>query len=344
MKAIRLIEPRRPLELREVPVPSVGPRDVLVRVKAAGICHSDAHYRAGISRVHPLPLTLGHEVAGVIEKTGTEVETVRPGDRVCVHYLVTCGQCRDCQDGKEQFCAAASMIGKYRDGGYAEFMVIPARNVFRLPDTLAFEHAALLMCSSATSLHALRRARLHPGESVAVFGLGGLGMSAVQLARALGAGEVFGVDLNAAKLALVRRIGAAPVDASSGDPVKAIRQLTGGRGVDVALELIGLPLTMRQSLLSLAPGGRAALAGITDRQLEIAPYQELLNNESELIGVSDHLSSEIPELIELTQQGKLDLSRVMTRTVPLEAQVVNETLDGLERFVGDVRVVITMQA
>lgn len=342
MKAIRLIQPRRPLELQDLPLPSVGPADVLVRVKAAGICHSDAHYRAGNSKVSPLPLTLGHEVAGYVEKVGSDVRTARVGDRVCIHYLVTCGLCPACLAGKEQFCATASMIGKYRDGGFAEFIVVPSKNVFQIPDTLAFEHAAILMCSSATSLHALRQARLKPRESVAIFGLGGLGASAVQLSRALGAADVFGVDLNASKLELARGFGAIPVDAAQGDPVVMIRQLTEGRGVDVALELIGLPLTMRQALLALGPGGRAALAGITDKSFEIAPYEELLNREAELIGVSDHLSSEIAELIEFTRQGKLDLTTVVTRTVPLEARAVNEVLDGLDRFGADVRVVISL--
>ena len=127
MKAIRLIQPGRPLELREVAVPRVGPRDLLVRVKAAGICHSDAHYRAGRSLVRPLPLTLGHEVAGVVEKVGGDVAQFRPGDRVCLHYLATCGECAYCQRGTEQFCTSGAMIGKFRDGGYAEFIAMPAR-------------------------------------------------------------------------------------------------------------------------------------------------------------------------------------------------------------------------
>src|SRR5213083_2556448 len=120
MKCIRMVEPGRPLELQIVPVPSVGSRDVLVRVRAAGICHSDAHYRAGKSRVHPLPLTLGHEVAGVVEAVGKDVQHLRIGDRVCLHYMATCGTCGWCAKGNEQFCETGAMIGKSRDGGYAE--------------------------------------------------------------------------------------------------------------------------------------------------------------------------------------------------------------------------------
>jgi 2-desacetyl-2-hydroxyethyl bacteriochlorophyllide A dehydrogenase len=341
MKAIRLQRPRAPLELQNLPSPPLGPGDVRVRVRAAGICHSDAHYRAGISPVSPLPLTLGHEVAGIIDDLGPEVEGWRCGDRVCVHYLVTCGRCAACLGGREQFCFTAGMIGKHRDGGYAEFLVVPARNLVALPASIPFEQGAIMMCSSATSFHALKKARLAPGESAAVFGLGGLGFSAAQLAKALGAGVVYGVDVKATKLALVERYGVIAVDATAVDPVEEIRKLTGGRGVDVALELIGLPVTMRQSLRVLANGGRAALAGITNQSFEVYPYQELLNKEAELIGVSDHLGRELPDLIEYARLGRLNLTSAVTRSVPLEAAVVNQVLDSLESFGDEVRVVIT---
>ena len=160
MRAVRLIRPGRPLELQEVELPSLAPSDVLVRVRAAGICHSDAHYRAGTSPVHPLPLTLGHEVAGVVQEAGAEAGQFKRGDRVCLHYLATCGVCAYCQQGSEQFCGSAAMMGKHREGGYAEYVVMPARCAVRLPDEIPFEHGAIMMCSSATALHALSRARL----------------------------------------------------------------------------------------------------------------------------------------------------------------------------------------
>lgn len=341
MKAVRLIKPGSPLEEQEIAVPAINPGDVLIRVKAAGICHSDAHYRAGVSPVDPLPLTLGHEVAGVVEKTGSDVQSFTTGDRVCLHYLVTCGRCIYCRAGTEQFCSAAQMIGKNRDGGYAEFIVVPERSVFRLPDEIPFEQGAILMCSSATSLHALNKARLARGETVAIFGIGGLGISAVQLARHFGAAEVFAVDINPRKLELAARFGAIPVNAAAGDPVEQIQALTQGRGADVALELVGLPRTMRQAVQSLAILGRAALVGLTRETFEIAPYAELLNKETEIIGVSDHLASELPLLLDLVQTGKLDLAHGIIRTVPLDAGVVNGALDRLEQFDDDVRVVIT---
>jgi propanol-preferring alcohol dehydrogenase len=233
------------------------------------------------------------------------------------------------------------MIGKYRDGGYAEYCCVPARSVFPLPEEIPFEQGAILMCSSATSFHALRKARLQPGETVAVFGLGGLGMSAVQLARAFGAEEVYAVDIKPGKLELAQHFGAIPIPAQGNDPVAEIRRLTGGRGVDVALELIGLPLTMRQAVQSLAIQGRAAIAGISDQSFTVSPYQELLNREAEIIGVSDHLAQELPQLIEWTRRGKLDLSGVITQTVPLEPEAINTVLDRLEGFFEEVRVVIT---
>ncbi|HYJ05189.1 MAG TPA: zinc-binding dehydrogenase [Chthoniobacterales bacterium] len=340
MKAIRLTAIGSPLAEQEIELPAVKSRDVLIRIKAAGICHSDAHYRAGVSSVAPLPLTLGHEVAGVVEQVGSEVQSFTPGDRVCVHYLVTCGQCAFCLAGTEQFCPAAQMIGKHRDGGYAEFIVVPERSLFHLPGEIPFEQGAILMCSSATSLHALQKARLRAGETVAIFGVGGLGFSALQIARQLGATEVYAVDINPRKLELAERLGAIPVNATTRDPVEQLREMTRGRGVDVALELVGLALTMRQAVQSLAILGRAAIVGLTRDSFEVAPYSELLNKEAEIIGVSDHLASEIPLLLDLVRTRKLDLSHGVIRTISLEAGAVNEALDRLEEFSDDVRTVI----
>ncbi|HTL69146.1 MAG TPA: zinc-binding dehydrogenase [Lacunisphaera sp.] len=326
--------------MHDVSVPEPGPDDALIRVRAAGICHSDAHYRAGTSSAGPLPLALGHEVAGVVERVGPNVRHFHPGDRVCVHYLATCGTCAWCTGGHEQFCATGQMLGKHRPGGFAEFTVMPARSLFALPPEISFAHGAVLMCSSATALHALRKARLQPGESVAVFGLGGLGASAVQLARALGARDVYAVDLNPAKLALAERFGARPVDARATDPVPEILRLTGGAGVQVALELIGLPQTMQQAVRVLGKMGRAALAGLTPQSFAVQPYTELINQEAEIIGVSDHLAREIPELLRLARSGALDLGPVVTRTVPLGADAINGVLDELARFGGATRTVV----
>jgi 2-desacetyl-2-hydroxyethyl bacteriochlorophyllide A dehydrogenase len=340
MKAVRMVEIGKRLEMQDVPLPAVGPQDVLVRIRAAGICHSDVHYRAGISPVGPLPQTLGHEVSGVVEQVGPQVTNAKVGDRVCLHYLITCGECQFCRTGREQFCVQGKMIGKHCDGGYAEYIALPARNAIPLAD-VPFEQGAILMCSSSTSFHALNKSGLQPGETVAVFGAGGLGMSAIQLARAFGALQVYAVDINDDKLKLAEDCGAIAVNASRTEPVAEIRRLTGGRGVDVALEVIGLRVTMEQAVQSLAVFGRAVLAGISDKPFEIGSYRDLLGREAMVIGSSDHLLGELPILVEFVRQGKLDLSKVVTRTVPLEAGAINEAMEALERFGGGIRTVIT---
>lgn len=340
MKAVRMIDVNLPLEMQEIPIPDIGADDILVRIHAAGICHSDAHYRAGKSPVRPLPMTLGHEIAGIVEKVGKSVSSVKPEERVCLHYLLSCGECYYCRLGNEQFCIQVSMLGHYSDGGYAEYIVVPARNAVKLPDEIPFEQGAILMCSSSTSFHALRKGRLQAGETVAVFGAGGLGMSAIQLAFAFGALDVYAVDINPEKLKMAEKYGAIPVDASQGDPAQEIQKRTQNKGVDVALELVGLPETMKGAFLSLDVMGRAVVAGISDRPFEIDTYWELVGKETEIIGTSDHLLTELPLLIEMVQRGRLDLSGVVTRTVPLDAGEINRVLDNLQGFGDEVRTVI----
>src|SRR6266704_6911557 len=234
MRAVRLVQVGKPLEQADIPIPEIGPSDVLVRVAAAGICHYDVHYRDGISKIENLPLTLGHEIAGHVEEVGRDMTHLSVGDRVCVHYLVHCGSCEFCVRGLEQFCRSGQMIGKHRDGGYAEFIKVPGSNVFPLPDEIPFEAGAIMMCSSATALHALNKARLKSGESVSIFGFGGLGFSALQLARAFGCGEIYVIEINPAKFDLIRKLGAVAIDATASDPVGQIKKATGGKGVDVS--------------------------------------------------------------------------------------------------------------
>jgi propanol-preferring alcohol dehydrogenase len=275
-----------------------------------------------------------------VTAVGRQVNTVRVGDRIGVHYMITCGACSYCTRGQEQFCTAGQMIGKHRDGGYAEYIALPARSVVPLPDEIPFVQGAVMMCSTATSFHALRKTRLRPGETVAVFGVGGLGMSAIQLAQAFGARAVYAIDINPRKLDLARELGALPIDGSHTDPVAELQRLTDGAGVDVTLELVGLPLTMRQAVQSLAVFGRAALVGITDQAFEVYPYAEVLGKETEIIGSSDHLASELPTLLDFARRGVLDLSSVITRTIPLEEAAVNRALDDLDSFGESIRTVI----
>ena len=340
MRAVRLTQVGKPLEEAEIDLPEIGASDVLIRVAACGICHSDEHYRAGISRIDRLPVTLGHEIAGSIEKVGADIKHVTPGDRVCVHYLAHCGTCEFCVRGLEQFCPTVEMIGKHRDGGYAEFIKVPGRNAFALPDEISFEIGAIMMCSSATALHALNKARLKPGESIAIFGFGGLGFSALQLARAFDCDQIYVVEINPAKLALIEELGAVGIDANKGNPVEQIMDATNGKGADVSLELIGSAKTMRQAVQCLSALGRAALVGLTAESMSIFPYTELIKKEIEIIGVSDHLASELPTLIEFARSGELRFPPGALRFVDLDAEQINASLDAFQNSTDHIRTVI----
>lgn len=339
MKSVQLIELHKDLENREIPTPQPQNDEVLIRIKAAGICHSDVHYQEGVASVAYLPITLGHEIAGIVEELGSNVSDFEVGDRVCVNYMITCGKCNYCISGNEQFCLKGKMIGKGVDGGYAEFIALPTRGVFKIPDALSFEHAAVMMCSSATSLHALKKTNFLSGDSLAIFGMGGLGVSALQLAKTFDSGEIYAVDIDPTKLVLAEKMGAITINATEVDPSEKIMELTDGEGVDVALELVGLPLTMEQALNSLATFGRLGLVGITQEPFQVDSYATICR-EKQIIGCSDHLLSEISHLLVLAKQGKIDLSQVVTNKVPLEADAINEVLHQLKNFKAGFRTVI----
>lgn len=339
MRALQIIDVGAPLVEVEIPDPSPGPGEVLLRVSAAGICRSDVHYRSGSRSIPATPLVPGHEVAGTVIEAGAGVSTPTVGSEVCLHYLTTCGACAFCHRGQEQFCIAGGMLGFNRQGGYAEQIVVPARNAFEVPPGIDMSVAAVMMCSSATAFHALRKGRVALGDSVAVFGAGGLGMSALRLARVFGASKVFAVDINPVKLKVAEAHGAIPVPGGPG-AVETILDLSDG-GVDVAIELVGLSPLMRDAVAVLQPMGRAVAVGITDEEFGLDPFRDLVVREAEIIGSADHLADEISQLLSLVDRGILDLSDVVTNRVALEATAVNEAMDRLEGFGDDVRTVIT---
>ena len=340
MKAVRMIEAGKWLEAQEIPIPEIGEKDILVRVRAAGVCHSDAHYRAGRSVMGMMPITLGHEVAGSVERVGAQVGNVKIGDRVCLHYNISCGDCYYCKMGHEQFCDTVKMLGHHVDGGYAEYIAIPARNAVPLPDEIPFEQGATLMCASATAFHALGKGRVKAGDTVAVFGVGGLGLSAIQLAKAMGAVEVYAVDIQQDKLELASEYNAIPIDAARVDAVAEIRKLTKGRGVNVAVEMIGLRKTMEQAIDSLGNLGRAVMVGMNQQPISVNTYVQVLGKEAEIIGSNDHHLEELPVLVDLARRKVLDTSRVVSQVIPLDAERINQRLDDLENFTKDVRAVI----
>ncbi|MEE9582107.1 MAG: zinc-binding dehydrogenase [Acidimicrobiia bacterium] len=339
MKAFQIVAAGAPLA--EVELAEVDPRpgEVVVSIRAAGICRSDVHYKSGTRPVPSLPLVPGHEIAGTVQAIGEGVDTHQVGDRVCLHYLVTCTECDSCRRGAEQFCESGQMIGLDRHGGYAEAIIVPARNAHHIPDGVSIEAAAVMMCSTATSLHALRRGRAGPGSKVAVFGSGGLGMSAIQLALAMQVDAVFAIDTNPVKLDTAAELGAIPID-GSGDVAAAVRAASTG-GVDIALELVGSAPLMAKVVASLAPGGRAVAVGITDSEFGLDPYRDLIRTEAEILGSADHLATEIDELLTWAQQGVIDIDRLITQRVPFELGLVNDALDRLEGFGDEIRSVIT---
>ncbi|HXT50352.1 MAG TPA: alcohol dehydrogenase catalytic domain-containing protein [Thermoanaerobaculia bacterium] len=317
MRAIRLVRGGAPLEERELPEPVPGPGEVLVDVHSAGVCHSDAHYRADASRVR-LPITLGHEVAGVVAAMGAGVEDVAIGSRVALHYLWPNGD----------------MIGKERDGGYAERIVVPAGNVVAVPAAVPLDQAAIMMCSTSTALHALRVAPLGRGESVAIVGFGGLGISALQLARALGASRVYAIDPVPAKRERAAALGATAV------PLDELSKLP---EVDVALDFAGHEATTLAVLRRLATGGRLVLVAINLRRMTLDPYADVLGRERRIVGCSDHTRDELVELLALAARGAIDLSRAISRRIPLQSSAVDAALDDLERGTAHLRTVIAVR-
>jgi propanol-preferring alcohol dehydrogenase len=224
------------------------------------------------------------------------------------------------------------MLGKERDGGYAERIVVPAWNAVAVPAAVPLDQAAIMMCSTATALHALRVAPLRHGESVAILGFGGLGISALQLARALGAARVFAVDPVAAKLRLAAAMGAIPA---------ALDELP---EVDVALDFAGHEATALAALRRLAAGGRLVVVAINLRRLTLDPYADVLGRERRIVGCSDHTRDELAELMTLAARGAIDLSRAVSRRIPLSATAVNAALDDLESGTVHLRTVIAAPA
>ena len=302
MRAVRLFTTGERLQNVILDVSTPGAGEISVEIRAAGICHSDAHYRAGKGRVN-LPLTPGHEIAGVVEGTG---------QRVALHYLLP--------DGR--------MLGKEVDGGYAERIIVPAENAVPIPDEVSFEQAAIMMCSTATAHHALNLSAMARGESVAILGFGGLGVSALQLAKIRGASEVYAIDVVPHKLELAKAFGATPV--GSGALPAA----------DIVLDFAGHGPTTLAALRALKPGGRLMVVAINLRQMEMDPYSDLLTKERRIIGCADHTREELVELMELAREGRIDLSRAITRTVNLDAGEINEVLDDLDRGTSHLRTVI----
>lgn len=328
----------RDVRVVDVEARAPGPGEVAIAVAYCGICGSDLHeYTAGplaipVTEAHPesgaiAPIVLGHEFCGTVVEVGPGGSSLAPGDRVAVEPHYRCGTCPRCQNGEYNLCRHFGFAGLMGDGGMAERAVVPAYMLHRLPEAVSLEQAALFE-PAAVALHALRRAGVRSGETVAVVGLGPIGLLVVMLAVRLGAGRVIATDLHAARLELARALGA--TDVVPADPRAAvphlIRQAAGGEGADVAFEVVGSEATLRACLEATRKGGRVVLVGLAGT-VGIDAFA-MVNNEQSII-TSVGYRDVYPELIRWVEAG-MDLTAIVTSTIALE-DVVREGFETLTR-------------
>jgi len=315
MRAIRYHGPGQPLRLDSVPKPAPKPGEVLVRVTAAGICHTELHFLSGLLNLGVQPLTLGHEMVGVVEETGAGVERPRVGDRVILYYYVGCGRCAHCLVGEENLCdALVAEYGFVADGGFAEYAVVPARNAVLLPASVADEAAAPIGCGVTTAVHAAALARLAAGDVVLVYGVGTVAFGLIQLARLSGA-EVVAVSRTPAKLEKARALGAAHVlNGSEGKVAERVREITRGHGADVVFEQVATKETMAAATASLAKRGRLVFIGYSEDSYTVHPIQ-LVITEASVTGAVGNTLGELVRAVDLVASGKV--KTVVDRTLPL---------------------------
>ncbi len=349
MKAAIFHGPGQPLTIEnDVELDRPLARELIVRVMATGVCHSDLHFVEGLYPF-PAPAILGHEVAGVVEEVGEDVQYVRPGDHVICCLSVFCGHCDYCLSGRPNLCRSPETrrrpdqpprirwrgqeVHQFANlSSYAEQMLVHENAVVKIREDMPFEAAALIGCGVITGVGAvLNTAKMEPGASVAVFGCGGVGLAAIQGARIGGARMIVAVDTVESKLAKARELGATHVvDASSRDPVEAIRELT-GEGVEYSFEAIGLKRTAEQAYDCLAPGGVATIIGMIPVGQKVEIDGPSLLRERKLQGSamgSNRFRRDMPRLVEWYMQGKLKLDEMITRRGRLED--VNEAFRAMK--------------
>lgn len=347
MKAARLVEVGAPIRIEEVPVPEPGPGEVLVRVETCGVCASDLNVLAGKlpTRGTP-PITLGHEPAGVVAAAGAGVVGWKQGDRVAIIFNARgCGQCASCDAGRPpDECDLPLLMGVDFDGAWAEYVCVPSATLVRLPDSVSLEEAALLTDAVATPYNALIDVgEMRPGDRIAVIGVGGLGTHAVQLARLSGASVIIAVDPDPASRSRALEMGADfAVEPAEDGGSEAIRTLTQGTGVDIALDFVGSGATSAGAVLSLAAEGRCVVAGVGLEPLAVAPSALLSGLRLSVRGVLTYKPRHFQALLRLVAAGRLDLSRSISARLPLAN--ANEALETLrDRSGNPVRIILVPQ-
>ncbi|MEX1021680.1 MAG: Zn-dependent alcohol dehydrogenase [Dehalococcoidia bacterium] len=347
MKAAVLNAARTPMTLEDIKIDEPLAGEALVKVMAAGVCHSDLHFIDGI---YPgrYPQILGHEVAGVVERVGDGVTMVKPGDRVILGFVQPCGHCGYCDSGRPSLCQTPSTTrpqdqpARTREdgtpvtamtnvGGFAEYSITPAVGLVKVPDDVPMDIAALVGCSVTTGYGAVvNTAGVEPGTTVAVIGAGGVGLNIIQSARLAGASRIIAVDMVEHKLATAKEFGATDtVNAGDEDAVKKVRELTGG-GVDYAFEAIGLKATSEQAYEMVGRGGTAVVVGMVPPMEQISVSGMIWMQEKTLKGSfygSARFHTDMPRILSLYRQGKLNLDGLVSRRYPLDQ--INEAFDAL---------------
>jgi len=338
MKAAVLHEVNQPLQMEEIDVALPGPREVLVRTKASGVCHSDLHFVEGLYTT-TMPVVLGHEAAGIVEAIGSQVNYVSPGDRVICCLSVFCGQCERCTTGRPVLCSRTGLVRGQDEaprlsqggasvtqfanlGAYAEMMLVHENSLVKIEQDIGFEQMALIGCGATTGLGAaMNTAKVEPGSTVAVIGCGGVGLNAIQGAKLAGALRIIAIDSVEDKLTLAREFGATDViDASSGDVETKVKDLTKG-GVDYSFEAIGKKETAEQSFSILRAGGAATIIGMIPQGVKIELDGASFLRERRIQGSSmgsNHFRVDMPRYVDFYLQGRLKLDELVSRRLTLE--------------------------
>ena len=320
MRAAVLRGSGQPLSIEEVPTPEPGPGEVRLRVVACGFCHTDLHYLDhGVPTAKPPPVILGHEIAARVDQPGPGGEEIAAGTVVLVPAVLPCGRCAYCRTGRENICPEMRMVGNHMDGGFAEYLIVPRKDLIFLPPEIDPVKGSVIADALTTPYHAVtHRARVQPGERVAVIGCGGIGINVVQMAAAAGA-LVVAVDLREEKLAAARELGATWVlnPGDQGDISKEVRRLVGD-AVDVAFEAVGSPTTIGLAFSALRRGGRLCLVGYT-RSPATFPAHRTMFLEYTIVGSLGCRPADYPRVIELVRRGRVQLDPIVTGEVSLEA-------------------------
>ena len=318
VKAAVFYEAGNPLKIEDVPTPEVGPNDILIKVAACGVCRTDLHYLHGTPTFKKPPLILGHEASGTITEMGSAVENWTKGDRVLIPAVLSCGFCDNCRLGRENVCQRQEMVGNNIDGAYAEYIRVPAKDVFRIPDSLALEETSIVADAISTPYHAVKnRGEVRPGDLVAVFGCGGVGINVVQIAAAAG-GIVYAVDIDDKKLQLAEKLGASvTINSKDENPVTQIRAITKKRGVDVSFEVIGIPDVMNQALAVVRWGGRMVVVGYAESDWTVSASR-IMFREVEIRGSLGCRPVDYPPLLRMVEKDIIQIKPIIDGKRPLE--------------------------